>query len=235
MNYNPIICALDTKDLNIAIDLCKKIKPYIGMVKLGLEFFLANGNNGVKAIESLGLPIFLDLKLHDIPNTVAKAIENVVNLNVKFVTIHTLGGRKMLQSASLSARDYSLNNNKKAPEILGVTVLTSMDKEDLEEIGIRKSAKEQVKMLARLAHISGLDGVICSPHEIKIVKEICGSKFKTIVPGIRAEHDAKDDQKRTLTAAEAIKEGADYLVIGRPITASSDPIAAARSIWESIK
>jgi orotidine-5'-phosphate decarboxylase len=234
MNHNPIICAIDTKDVKLAKELCTSLKPHIGMVKLGLEFFIKNGAEGVLEISKLGMPIFLDLKLHDIPNTVAEAIRSAMSLDVSIITIHTLGGKNMMQGAICAAKDEAEKTGKR-PLIIGVTVLTSMDAGDLHGIGINKAPDAQVELLAKLAKESGLDGVVCSPHEIELVKSVCGKDFKTIVPGIRPAGSDKGDQKRALTPKEAVDKGADYIVIGRPITASENPAEAAAGIWRELQ
>ena len=228
---NPIICAIDTKDTDEAISLCKKIEPYVGMIKLGLEFFTANGPEGVREITKLGIPVFLDLKYHDIPNTVAEAVRAAVNLGVDVITIHTLGGRDMMQHAVAAAYTEADRTGNKRPLIFGVTVLTSMDKTDLNMIGIRRTPANQVALLANLANKCNLDGVVCSPHEIKLVKSVCDSDFKTIVPGIRPKKSDSEDQKRVMTPGEALRSGADYIVIGRPITKEKDPSEAAKNIY----
>lgn len=223
---NPIICAIDIKDIVQAENLCRQLSPHIGMVKLGLEFFLANGIEGVKRIEALGIPIFLDLKLHDIPNTVAQAIASLEPLNIALLTVHTQGGYDMMQRAKEAAGD--------SVKVVGVTILTSMDDKDISALGYQASASDQALHLAELAKKSGLDGVVCSPYEIKPVKHVCGEAFMTVVPGIRPSGSALNDQKRALTPKVAIDNGADYLVIGRPITQANDPLKAAQAIEESL-
>jgi orotidine-5'-phosphate decarboxylase len=231
---NPIICALDTKSIKDAKELCIKLHPHIGMVKLGLEFFTTNGASGMREIAALDVPIFLDLKFHDIPNTVAEAVRSAVDLGVSIITIHTLGGKNMMQAAACAASDEAKKSGKNRPLIVGVTVLTSMDDTDLVDIGIKQSAAHQVELLAALAKESGLDGVVCSPHEIELVKKICGANFKTIVPGIRPATADKGDQKRVMTPKEAMDKGADFIVIGRPITQSPNPTEAAAGIWRGL-
>jgi orotidine-5'-phosphate decarboxylase len=232
---NPIICALDTKDIVTAKILCAQVKDYVSMVKCGLEFFTKNGPGAINEISSLGLDVFLDLKFHDIPNTVDQAIRSAVSLNVSMITIHTLGGKEMMQRAAEAAKDESAKLSVKTPLIIGVTILTSMDDGDLQEININNRVKDQVKILALLAKESGLDGIVCSPHEITTVKEICGKDFKTIVPGIRPAITTSDDQKRVMTAKQAVDKGADYIVIGRPITKAEQPSIAARNLYESLR
>lgn len=231
---NPIICALDTKDTQHATRLAASLKPYIGMVKLGLEFFTKNGPEGIRQVASAGLPIFLDLKFHDIPNTVAQAVRSAISLDVRILTIHGLGGLSMMKAAAEAAAEEADKQNKTCPLVVAITVLTSMDGSDLQGIGISRSPAQQVEILAPLAKEAGLGGVVCSPHEIAQVKALCGTGFKTVVPGIRPASADKGDQKRTLSPAEAIAQGADYLVIGRPITQSPDPAEAAKEIAASL-
>jgi orotidine-5'-phosphate decarboxylase len=228
---NPVICALDTKDIDEAKKLCVAIKPYVGMVKLGLEFFTMHGPQGIAAISAAGIPIFLDMKFHDIPNTVAEAVRSAIRMSVSIITVHTLGGEDMMKAAAMAAEDEAKRLKKPKPMIFGVTILTSMDKEDISDVGIGRSVAKQVEILAKLARKSGLEGVVCSPHEIAKVKTVCGSDFKTIVPGIRPKSSEVGDQKRVMTPGEAIKNGADYLVIGRPITKALKPVEAAKSIY----
>lgn len=228
MSKNKIIVAVDKTDLKEAKNLISQVKDSVGVIKLGLEFFVANGPNAVKEIAK-NQDVFLDLKLHDIPNTVAKATQNAASLNVRMITIHTLGGFLMMKAAA-----DSIKKIKNRPLILGVTVLTSMENKDLKDIGIKNKTEKQVVKLASLAKKAGLDGVICSPHEIKILRKELGKNFKLVVPGIRPSGSGKGDQKRVMTPKEAIKKGADYIVIGRPITESSNPKKSAKEIIESI-
>lgn len=231
---NPIICAIDTKDVGEAKALCESLKPYVGMVKLGLEFFTMNGPQGIKEISQLEIPIFLDMKFHDIPNTVAEAVTSAVRLGVSIITIHTLGGEDMMRAAAEAAANEAARLQISKPLIAGVTILTSMDKDDITDIGLDRPVISQVEILAKLAKKSGLDGVVCSSHEIAKVKEVCGQDFKTIVPGIRPATAQTGDQKRVMTPAEAISNGADYLVIGRPITKADSPEQAAKSIHSQL-
>lgn len=233
--YNPLICAIDTKNIDKALDLCREIKSSVGLVKLGLEFFTINGPEGVRAIKACGVPIFLDLKFHDIPNTVAEAVRCAVRLGVQMLTIHTNGGKAMMQAASIAAKDEAVRLGGVAPMILGVTVLTSMDINDLKDIGVIKDVEAQVASLARLAKDSGLDGVVCSPLEIEIIKKECGDKFQLIVPGIRPDSSDDNDQKRVMTPAQAISYGADFIVVGRPITKAINPIDAIKAILMEIE
>lgn len=231
---NPIICAIDTTDVEQAKLLVTAIEPYVGAIKLGLEYFVANGAAGVHAFTDLKIPIFLDLKFHDIPNTVAKAIEATAGIDCFMMTVHTSGGRAMLQSAIDASMRVAEMTGKERPHIIGVTVLTSMDQDDLSMIGYDRAINSQVKLLAQLSQSAQLDGVVCSSYEITMLREACGNDFLLVVPGIRMPDDSADDQKRTMTPKEAIDRGADYLVIGRPITKAADPAKAARAILESL-
>lgn len=228
-NHNPIICAVDMTDISAATNLAESVRGTVGAIKLGLEFFTANGTDGVAKISQAGSPLFLDLKFHDIPNTVAGAIRAMAGMNVFMITVHTAGGKAMMVAAAEAARDLPYK-----PLIVGVTVLTSLDKTDLEDIGVVNNISDQVTKLASLAQESGLDGVVCSPHEIEILRAKCGANFKLVVPGIRPHGSTLGDQKRVMTPKEALAKGADYLVIGRPITKSENPSLTARYIFESL-
>lgn len=203
----------------------------IGGLKLGLEFVTANGPSGVRSIVELGLPVFLDLKFHDIPNTVVGAVKAAAALGVSMITLHLQGGPAMLWAAV----DAVKHMGPERPMLLGVSVLTSMDDKDLAAVGIGGTTEAQVLRLAGLARKTGLDGMICSPREISPLRQAFGDELKLVVPGIRPVGSAAGDQKRTLTPGEAIKAGADYLVIGRPITAAGSPRAAALAINDEIE
>ncbi|MCE9522695.1 MAG: orotidine-5'-phosphate decarboxylase [Alphaproteobacteria bacterium] len=225
-SQNPVYCALDTTALPEALAWARAIKPYVGGLKLGLEFFNANGPQGVRAVAEIGLPVFADLKLHDIPNTVAGGIRAVLPLGVSIVNVHASGGGAMMRAAADAAATAGANR----PKVIGVTVLTSLDAADLYAIGISGAASDQVLRLAKLAHASGLDGVVCAAHEIQMLRKEFGPGFMLVVPGIRPAGAAVGDQKRVTTPKEGHALGADILVIGRPITESPDPAAAARAI-----
>jgi len=225
---NPIICAIDTTDVAKAKNLVREVRGSVGAIKLGLEFFTANGVAGVNDVAG-DASLFLDLKFHDIPNTVAGAVRATNGINAFMMTVHTSGGKAMMQAATEAAK--SLPNK---PLIIGVTVLTSLDGFDLESIGMQNDVKYQASKLAELAQDSGIDGVVCSPHEIEILRRQCGKDFKLIVPGIRPEGSASGDQKRVMTPKEAIEKGADYLVIGRPITEAKNPAQTAKDILASL-
>lgn len=234
MHHNPIICAIDTTDITYASDLASKLEGSVGALKLGLEFFTANGAAGVAHLARHRYPIFLDLKFHDIPNTVAKAIAATAGIDTFMMTVHTAGGRDMLRAALDSSMDVAATTGKERPMIVGVTVLTSLDAQDLDMIGMNCMIEDQVKQLADLAQSAGLDGVVCSPHEIELLRKHCGDDFKLVVPGIRPESSDAGDQKRIMTPKEAVRRGADYIVIGRPITKAEDPKASASGILDSI-
>jgi orotidine-5'-phosphate decarboxylase len=229
-----ILCALDTTDTESAINLATKLAPYVGGIKLGLEFFGAHGPLGFTQIAKANKNIFLDLKLHDIPNTVSKTIYSLMTLRPTIMTVHTAGGAAMMSSAAKAATDAANKIGCQRPIIVGVTILTSLDDNDLTLIGYQTPIAKQVKTLALLAKQSGLDGVVCSSQEIELIKTVCGPDFKLVVPGIRPVGSSMNDQKRTMTPKDAVTLGADYLVIGRPITQASDPVAAAQTIAREI-
>lgn len=226
---NPVFVAIDTTDLEYARTLAERLKPHIGGLKLGLEFFSAHGPDGVRAFSGLGLPIFLDLKFHDIPNTVAGAVRAAAALGVDILNVHAAGGPAMLKAAAEAA--HAVNPNAK---VIAVTVLTSLANADLDLVGQRGPAAEQVMRLANLAHDCGLDGVVCSAHEIRALRAELGPDFLLVVPGIRPQGSDLGDQQRVMGPKEALGAGASILVIGRPITAASDPVEAARSIAASL-
>ena len=229
-----ILCALDTISTEDACALAGSLGPHVGGVKLGLEFFGANGPQGFRQVAKAHQNIFLDLKLHDIPNTIAKAVHSLMPLRPSIMTVHTAGGQTMMAAAAKAATEASEEVGCKRPLIVGVTILTSLDNDDLSAVGYQNRLSIQVVKMARLAKDSGLDGVVCSPHEIKLIKEACGKDFKLVVPGIRPTGSAKGDQKRIMTPSEAVDLGADFLVIGRPITQATEPVAAAQAIAEEI-
>ncbi|MGI9494143.1 MAG: orotidine-5'-phosphate decarboxylase [Geminicoccaceae bacterium] len=227
---SPVFCAIDRPDLKGALALGESLVDAVGGLKVGLEFITANGPVGIRKIVDLGLPVFLDVKFHDIPNTVHGAIRAVGDLGVAMLTLHLSGGPAMLEAAVAAAKAIE----GRRPWLLGVSVLTSMDDHDLEAVGVRDKTEDQVLRLAELARASGLDGMICSPKEIAPLKQRFGDSLKLVVPGIRPKGSAAGDQKRTLTPADAIEAGADLLVIGRPITEAPDPRAAALTIQAEI-
>lgn len=228
--HERVFCALDTTDMEAALRLARSVRGAVGGLKLGLEFFSARGRDGFAALAAAGLPIFLDLKLHDIPNTVAGAVRALTPLGPAFMTIHAQGGLAMMRAAREAAAEAAAAAGVVRPKLLAVTVLTSLDDGDLGDLGIAATVSEQVLRLAGLAAEAGLDGVICSPHEIASLRARFGPDFILMVPGIRPAGAAIGDQKRVMSPAEAIAAGASYLVIGRPISAAADPAAAARAI-----
>ncbi len=234
MTANPIICALDTQEVDEATAISREVMPHVGAVKLGLEFFTANSAAGVKQITQLGVPLFLDLKFHDIPNTVAKAIAATAGMNMFMLTVHTSGGHNMLRAAMDASDRIAQVTGKERPLVIGVTLLTSLDQDDVSMIGFNHTVQEQVIRLADLAQSAGLDGVVCSPFEITPIRKACGGDLTLVVPGIRPDGSAAGDQKRILTPKEALAKGADYLVIGRPITQSRDRAQMAKDIAESL-
>lgn len=227
---SPIYVALDMTDQSAAVDLAMRLTGLVGGVKLGLEFFGANGPAGVAAVAAAGLPIFLDLKFHDIPNTVAGAVRSVLPLAPHLLTIHASGAPGMMQAAADAAAEGGPNR----PKVLAVTVLTSLDADDLSAIGMTPKPQDQVARLARLARDNGIDGIVCSPQEIAAVRAAVGPDMTLVIPGIRPAWAATGDQKRVMTPVEAIAAGADHLVIGRPITQADDPADAARRIADEI-
>ena len=224
-----VIVALDYDDQHQALALADRLDPTFCRLKVGKELFTAAGPSIVKNLSDRGFDIFLDLKFHDIPNTVAKAIGAAADLGVWMANVHASGGSRMM-----SAARKALDSKGSEMLLIGVTVLTSMDASDLEEVGVRRNPSAQVLHLAELAKNSGLDGVVCSAQEAKLLKESLGPAFKLVTPGIRLANSAADDQRRILTPADAVALGSDYLVIGRPITQSTDPLATLSEINRSL-
>ncbi len=218
---NPVYLALDLPRLDAAKALAEKVRGHVGGIKLGLEFFCAHGHHGVHEIASVGLPIFLDLKLHDIPNTVAGAMQAIHALEPAIVTVHASGGRAMMEDAKAAAGEHC--------KVVAVTMLTSLDDSDLERTGVAGSAHDHVLRLADLAQAAGLDGIVCSGHEIGEVHRRWKKGF-FIVPGLRPAGASVGDQKRVVTPRKARDDGASVLVIGRPISHAEDPAKAAREI-----
>jgi orotidine-5'-phosphate decarboxylase len=231
---NPILVAVDTQDVDQARDLAQSLTGMVGGIKLGLEFFNANGPSGVAAVAGDRGDLFLDLKYHDIPNTVAGAVRAAVKLRPMILNVHAGGGPAMMRAALEAAETESDRLGCARPQLIAVTVLTSMDDSDLAAVGQKGPPAEQVVRLARLAQDCGLDGVVCSPREIAAIRAACGSDFTLVVPGIRPAGAAMGDQKRVMAPREAIDAGADWLVIGRPITGAPDPAAAARGILQEL-
>lgn len=229
MNSNPVYVALDTTDLDYARQLAERVRGSVGGLKLGLEFFSAHGPDGVRAFEGCGLPIFLDLKFHDIPNTVAGACRAAAQLGVSIMNVHAQGGAAMMRAAVDAARSVSPSTR-----VIAVTMLTSLSDEDLPSVGLVPPVADHVLRLAALAQQCGLDGVVCSAHEITRLRRELGPDFLLVVPGIRPAGAAVGDQRRVMGPAEARDAGADILVIGRPITGAAEPALAARDIAQSL-
>ena len=219
-----LIAALDTINPQQARAWATALAPHCGMLKLGLAFYLANGAAGVRLIDDR--PVFLDLKLHDIPNTVAGGVRAILPLQPYFLTLHAGGGAAMIAAARAAAEDAGMRR----PQLLAVTVLTSLDAEALHATGVAGGPRQQVLRLARLALASGADGIVCSPHEVAMLRDALGDAPTIVVPGIRPAGADHGDQARTMTPGEAASAGANWLVIGRPITSAADPGAAAAAI-----
>jgi orotidine-5'-phosphate decarboxylase len=231
---NPIIVALDVPDAGAALKLVEQLAPVSGGFKIGSELFTGAGPDIVKKIRALGALVFLDLKFHDIPNTVAKAVVAAVQLDVQMLTVHTSGGTEMLKAAEQAAQENAWKFGRTPPLVLGVTVLTSLDSGALRETGSDANVEFQVRRLATLATKAGLRGLVCSPLEISALRKILPASTQLVTPGIRTGEEKPDDQKRTLEPKEAMMAGASWLVIGRPICAAENPRAAAEKILESI-
>ncbi len=217
----PLYVALDTPDIERARSIAQRVRNHVGGIKLGLEFFMANGRQGVREMAEIGLPIFLDLKFHDIPNTVAKAIQALRPLEPAILTVHAAGGRAMLEDAKAAAPSGT--------RVVAVTMLTSLDDRDLVSIGLGPDPHEQVVRLAELARSAGVDGIVCSGEEVAAAKKAWPHGF-FVVPGVRPANGVIGDQKRVVTPRAALDAGASILVVGRPITQAEDPDLAARAI-----
>ena len=228
--YERIFVALDTVDAGRALSLAQDLAGLIGGVKMGKEFFTANGPMGVERVARAGLPAFLDFKFNDIPQTVSAAVTAALPLRPFLITIHALGGAAMMRGAAAAAEAAGTGR----PMIVAITVLTSLDDGDLKEIGLAGPVQDRVLALARLAQGCGMDGVVCSAQEVAALRRKLGPDFKLVVPGIRPAWAAKGDQKRVMTPSQALDAGADYLVIGRPITGADDPRAAAQRIVDEL-
>lgn len=231
-----IVLALDVDTLEEAKSLIMELKDYVGVFKVGLQLYTQNGNEIIDFMTEQGLEFFLDVKLLDIPNTVAKASENIVKRGASFFNIHALGGKEMMSASVKSAKATAKELGQKEPFILAVTVLTSISDEVLNnELEISQKASDYVLKLAKLAKDSGLDGVVASVLEAKKIKELCGDDFKVLCPGIRPEWSMKNDQKRPATPNFAVEQGADYLVIGRAVTAADDRVKAMQMIYDEME
>ncbi len=228
-NTPKIIIALDYPDEKSAMTMLQQLTPELCRIKIGKELFVSTGPQLVEKIVNMGFDVFLDLKFHDIPNTVASACKAAANLGVWMLNVHASGGLKMMQSAQ-----QSIANVANKPLLIAVTILTSLDNTALAEIGYKREVFDQVLHLAKLTKSAGLDGVVCSPHEAKAIKSECGNKFMLITPGVRPLGSKLNDQSRIMTPQEALDAGSNYLVIGRPITASDNPLKALESISQEI-
>ena len=222
---SPVVIALDFKDKASTLNLVNQLQPDLCRLKVGKELFVRCGPDLVKELIDKGFDIFLDLKFHDIPNTVAAACQAAADLGVWMVNVHASGGRKMMQAAR-----EAIAGSSHQPLLIGVTVLTSLSREDIAEIGLDIEPQQQVLRLAKLAKDSGLDGVVCSPLEAALLKQQVAEDFCLVTPGVRPAGSDTGDQQRIMTPAKALQAGSDYLVIGRPITASSDPLKSLQEI-----
>ncbi len=231
-----VIVALDTSSLEVAKKLLKDLTGVIRFYKIGFELFTGYGWEAVNLVRKAGGKIFLDLKLHDIPNTVSKTAAVLCEHEIEIFNVHTLGGFEMMKQVRKTVDErFKISKKKQKPLVLGVTILTSHTPEDLsKDLGISRNLKDQVLHLARMAQKAGLDGVVSSPQEIELLRKEFGESFKIVTPGIRSSADPKGDQKRTFSAKEAIEAGADYIVIGRPITAAENPRREAEAILKSL-
>lgn len=227
--HEKIIVALDVNTEAEAMKLVKKLAPYVGVFKVGKELFVSSGPSIIKKIHARGGKVFLDLKFHDIPNTVAKAVDAACRLGVYMLTVHTSGGSEMMKAAADAAAKY-----KNKPIILGVTVLTSMDDKGLKEINVCNTAERQVLHLAKMAKKCGLGGIVSSALEVKKLRRALGPDMALVTPGIRPLWSVKGDQKRVVTPKDAVKNGASFMVIGRPITGHKNPVEAAKLIADEI-
>jgi orotidine-5'-phosphate decarboxylase len=233
---NPLIVALDVSSATEALSLVDRLRGTVGGFKIGKQLFTAEGPQIVRTLAERGERVFLDLKFHDIPNTVAGAVTSAVKTGAWMVNVHASGGRGMMRAAADAARLTAEKVGRERPLVIAVTVLTSLDQAALGETGVAASVREQVVRLAKLAQASGLDGVVASPLEIADIRAACGDGFTIVTPGIRAASQrGQDDQARTLSAREAMDAGAHYLVVGRPITAAPDPRAAATQMAQDVE
>jgi orotidine-5'-phosphate decarboxylase len=230
-NSKKVLIALDYDDQETALAFVKQLSPDTCRLKVGKEMFTYFGPEFVKELIELGFDVFLDLKFHDIPNTVAKAVTAAAKMGVWMVNVHASGGYEMMHKAKLALEEFG----DRAPILIAVTVLTSMDEPELKRLGINKSPQEQVIYLAKLAKEAGLDGVVCSAQEANVLKTELGEHFKLVTPGIRPEGSEAGDQKRIMTPKQAIEAGSDYLVVGRPITKAANPVKVLQDVNESIK
>lgn len=229
-----IVVAMDFDNADDCFHMAKRLSPQYCRLKVGKELFTACGPRIVEQLMRLGFEVFLDLKFHDIPNTVAKAVKAAAQLGVWMVNVHASGGQRMMVAAREILEQHAMHHHGHKPLLIAVTVLTSFDSHDLQSIGVQESMEEHVLNLTRLTKNSGLDGVVCSAREANTLRTHFGSDFYLVTPGIRLESSPVDDQKRTLTPHSAIVAGSSFLVIGRPITQSHDPVATCKNIIQSI-
>ncbi len=229
-----IIVALDSPSFGHAFSVVLKLREKIKLFKVGPVLFLSNGPNGIEQLRDLEVDIFLDLKFHDIPSTVEKTMEHVVNYGVNMFTVHSLGGLDMMKSVSERVKKEAKKKKKPKPMVLAVTMLTSHSEENINDLGLNSGIKDQVLRLAALSEKAGVDGIVCSGHEVEYLKKEFGGRFQYVVPGIRMGGNTHD-QTRNITPAEAFDKGADYLVIGRSITESHKPELVVEQILDSVK
>jgi orotidine-5'-phosphate decarboxylase len=225
-----LIVALDLDDLEAATELVRSLAREVGMFKIGKQLFTHAGPQAVRLIQSLGGEIFLDLKFHDIPNTVAKAAIEATRLGVKMFNVHASGSLEMMRLTVKEVERVSRQQKLRRPIMLGVTVLTSLGQEDLQRLGVEHKIADQVVRLALLTKEAGMDGVVASPHEVADIRQACGQRFVIVTPGIRPADSQRNDQQRVMTPADAVRAGVDYIVVGRPILEAKNPIMAAREI-----
>jgi orotidine-5'-phosphate decarboxylase len=225
-----LIVALDVDDLEQAKDLVRLLAPEVGMFKIGKQLFTHAGPQAVRLIQDLDGEIFLDLKFHDIPNTVAKAAIEATRLGVKMFNVHASGSLEMMRTTVKEVERLCQRGRLRRPIMLAVTVLTSLDQEDLQRVGVEHKVADQVVRLALLTKEAGMDGVVASPHEVADIRSACGRRFVIVTPGIRPAESRRDDQQRVMTPGDAVRAGVDYIVVGRPILEAKDPVSAARTI-----
>ena len=225
-----LIVALDLADPAKARSLATLLAPEVGMLKVGKQLFVNAGPDIVRAIHDLGGEVFLDLKFHDIPNTVASAAVEAARLGVRLFNVHVSGGREMMRQTAAAVEEVCGKEGLRRPSVLGVTVLTSLDGPDLEALGMQGDVRTQVVRMAGMAQEAGLAGVVCSAREAQDIRGACGDSFMLVTPGIRPAGQQAGDQKRVMTPGDAVAAGIDYIVVGRPITGADDPVAAARSV-----
>lgn len=231
---NPLIVAIDKINQEEVERICQSLVGQVEIVKVGIGLYFAQRNQIIEWLKGMGFDIFLDLKLHDIPHQIGLACREMVRLGIKMFTLHISGGKEMMMEAVRVIQEEAKRQGVEKPLALGVTILTSLDQEDLKNFGIEKGMEAQVLEMAKMAQQSGLDGVICSPHEIELVRKNCGPEFMIVSPGIRTSDQEARDQKRFLSSGEAIRRGADYIVVGREITEAVNPGQVVQGILQQI-